>query len=195
MHHILDFLKELGPVGVLVLAMVESAGIPNPGGTDLLLLFMTAARPEDAVLTAALAVVGSLAGSMFFFEVLRRGGEKFLARHTASGRGQRFRAWFLRYGMITVFIPAFLPIPILPFKVFAACAGAMGVTRKRFLLVLLAARLPRYAALAYLGAKMGENSGAWLREHGWYLLALAVLLATGLTLLVRRANREALQLE
>jgi membrane protein DedA with SNARE-associated domain len=195
MHHILDFLKELGPVGVLVLAMVESAGIPNPGGTDLLLLFMTAARPEDAVLTAALAVVGSLAGSMFFFEVLRRGGEKFLARHTASGRGQRFRAWFLRYGMITVFIPAFLPIPILPFKVFAACAGAMGVTRKRFLLVLLAARLPRYAALAYLGAKMGENSGTWLREHGWYLLALAVLLATGLTLLVRRANREALQLE
>jgi hypothetical protein len=35
----------------------------------------------------------------------------------------------------------------------------------------------------------------WLREHGWYLLALAVLLAAGLTLLVRRANREALQLE
>jgi membrane protein DedA with SNARE-associated domain len=195
MHQILDFLKELGPVGVLVLAMVESAGIPNPGGTDLLLLFMTAARPEEAVLTAALAVVGSLAGSMFFFEVMRRGGEKFLARHTSSGRGQRFRAWFLRYGMITVFIPAFLPIPILPFKVFAACAGAMGVPRKRFLLVLFAARLPRYAALAYLGAKLGENSGMWLREHGWYLLALAVLLAAGLALLVRRANREALQLE
>jgi membrane protein DedA with SNARE-associated domain len=195
MHHFLDFLKELGPVGVLLLSMVESAGIPNPGGTDFLLLFMTAARPEEALLIAAMALVGSLVGTMFFFEVLRRGGEKFLTRHTASGRGQRFRAWFMRYGMITVFVPAFLPIPILPFKVFAACAGAMGVTRKRFLLVLLAARLPRYAALAYLGAKLGENSGTWLREHGWYLLALAVVLATGLTLLVRRANREALQLE
>src|SRR6202162_1290279 len=191
MHQFLDFLKELGPVGVLVLAMVESAGIPNPGGTDFLLLFITAARPEDAVLTAALAVVGSLVGSMFFFEVLRRGGEKFLTKHTASGRGQRFRAWFLRYGMITVFIPAFLPIPILPFKAFCACAAAMGVSRKRFLLVLAAARLPRYAALAYLGAKLGENSGTWVRAHGWYLLALAVVLATGLTLLVRRANREA----
>jgi membrane protein DedA with SNARE-associated domain len=195
MHHFLEFLKELGPVGVLILSMVESAGIPNPGGTDFLLLFITAARPEDAVLTAALAVVGSLVGSLFFFEVLRRGGEKFLTKHTASGRGLRFRRWFLRYGMITVFIPAFLPIPILPFKAFAACAGAMGVTRKRFMLVLFAARLPRYAALAYLGAKLGENSGVWLREHGWYLLALAVLLAAGLTLVVRRANREALQLE
>lgn len=195
MHQFLEFLKELGPVGVLVLAMVESAGIPNPGGTDVLLLFMTAARPQDAVLTAALAVVGSLVGSMFFFEVLRRGGEKFLSRHTASGRGQRFRAWFLRYGMITVFIPAFLPIPILPFKAFAACAGAMGVTRKRFLLVLFAARLPRYAALAYLGATLGEHSGAWLRSHGWYLLALGVVLAAALGLVVRRASREALQLD
>ena len=195
MHHFLEILKELGPVGVLVLAMVESAGIPNPGGTDVLLLFITAARPQDAVLTAALAVVGSLAGSMFFFEVLRRGGEKFLARHTASGRGQRFRAWFLRYGMITVFIPAFLPIPILPFKAFAACAGAMGVTRKRFLLVLAAARLPRYAALAYLGATLGEHSGTWLRAHGWYLLALGVILAVALGLVVRRAGREELQLD
>ncbi|MEO8051548.1 MAG: VTT domain-containing protein [Acidobacteriota bacterium] len=195
MHDFLDFLKELGPVGVLILAMVESAGIPNPGGTDFLLLFITAARPRDAVLTAALAVVGSLAGSMFFYEVVRRGGEKFLTRHTVSGRGQRFRAWFLRYGMITVFIPAFLPIPILPFKAFAAFAAALGVTRKRFLLVLFAARLPRYAALAYLGATLGEHSGTWLREHGWYLLALGVMLAVALGLMVRRAGREALQLD
>ncbi len=195
MHHFLEILKQLGPLGVLVLSTVESAGIPNPGGTDVLLLFMAAARPEDAVLSAALAVVGSLAGSIFFFEILRRGGEKFLTKHTASGRGQRFRAWFLRYGMITVFVPAFLPIPILPFKAFCACAAAMGVTRKRFLLVLAAARIPRYAALAYLGATLGEHSGMWLRDHGWYLLALGVVLAAALGLVVRHANREALQLE
>ena len=195
MHHFLEILKQLGPVGVLVLSMVESAGIPNPGGTDVLLLFMTAARPEDAALSAALAVVGSLVGSMFFFEVLRRSGEKFLTKHTASGRGQRFRAWFLRYGMITVFVPAILPIPILPFKVFCACAAAMGITRKRFLLVLAAARVPRFAALAYLGVTLGEHSGTWLRDHGWYLLALGVLLAAALVLVVWRASREALQLD
>jgi membrane protein DedA with SNARE-associated domain len=195
MHHFLDILKELGPVGVLLLAIVESAGIPNPGGTDVLLLFMAAARPEDAVLSGALAVVGSLVGSIFFFEILRRSGEKFLAKHTASGRGLRFRTWFLRYGMITVFVPAFLPIPILPFKAFAGCAAAMGVTRKRFLLVLAAARIPRYAALAYLGATLGEHSGTWLRDHGWYLLALGVLVAAVLGLVVRRAGREALQLD
>ncbi len=40
MHNFLEVLKSWGPLGVLVLAMVESAGIPNPGGTDFLLLFI-----------------------------------------------------------------------------------------------------------------------------------------------------------
>jgi membrane protein YqaA with SNARE-associated domain len=194
MQHFLEILRNLGPLGVLVLATVESAGIPNPGGTDFLLLFIAAARPQSSMLSAWLAVAGSVAGSMIFFELLRRGGERYLTKYTASGRGQRFRAWFLRYGLITVFIPAFLPIPILPLKVFAACAAAMGVPRMRFLLVILLARVPRYLALAYLGAQLGEHSGVWLRGHMWHLLVSAALLALALAALVRHANREALQL-
>jgi membrane protein DedA with SNARE-associated domain len=195
MQHLLEVLKSLGPLGVLLLALVESAGIPNPGGTDFLLLFIAAARPQSSMLTAWLAVAGSVVGSMVFYEILRRSGEKFLTKYTATGRGRRFRTWFLRYGLITVFIPAFLPIPILPFKIFAACAAAMGVPRMRFLLVLLLARVPRYLALAYLGAQLGEHSGPWLKSHAWHLLALAVLLAAALSLLARHLDREALQLE
>lgn len=194
MQHFLEILKELGPLGVLVLALVESAGIPNPGGTDFLLLFIAAARPQDSMLSAWLAVAGSVVGSMIFFELLRRGGEKYMLKYTSSGRGQRFRAWFLRYGLITVFIPAFLPIPILPLKAFAACAAAMGVPRMRFMLVILLARVPRYLALAYLGAELGEHSAAWLRGHMWHLLAFAGVLALALAAVVRHANRDALQL-
>jgi uncharacterized membrane protein YdjX (TVP38/TMEM64 family) len=131
---------------------------------------------------------------MIFFEILRRGGEKFLVKYTASGRGLRFRAWFQRYGLITVFIPAFLPIPILPLKAFAACAAAMGIPRVRFLLVMLLARVPRYLALAYLGARLGMDSGTWLKGHMWHLLAFAALLTIALAMLARRADREALQL-
>ena len=192
MHHFLEVLKELGPLGVLILSLVESLGIPNPGGTDFLLLFIAASQPEAAMVSALLAVAGSLAGSLFFFEVLHRGGERLLAKYTSAERGKRFRAWFLRYGMITVFIPAFLPIPILPYKAFAACAAALGVPRARFLLILFAARLPRYLALAYLGAQLGADSGAWLHAHMWHLLAFAALLTVALTLLARRANREAM---
>src|SRR5436309_953472 len=124
MTHFRDLLVSWGPLGILAVAVIESAGIPNPGGTDLLLLLVTIARPEDAVLCAVLATAGSLIGSVIFYEITKKGGEKLLSKYMSSGRGSRFRAWFLEYGMITVFIPALLPIPVLPFKAFAACAGA-----------------------------------------------------------------------
>src|SRR5690242_9854549 len=107
MRRFYNLLVSWGPLGVLVFAAVESAGIPNPGGTDLLLVVVTAARPSQAALCAVMAVIGSLAGSSVFFEIMRRGGEALLSRRTARTRGvARFRGWFHRYGMVTVFISA-----------------------------------------------------------------------------------------
>jgi membrane protein DedA with SNARE-associated domain len=188
MHHLHDVLLSWGPLGVFLFALIESAGIPNPGGTDVFLLVLTIAH-ADPWLCASLAVFGSLIGSVFFYEIMRRGGEKVLARYVSSGRGARFRLWFLRYGLVTVFIPALLPIPFLPFKAFAACAGALGVSRTRFLLVLAAARIPRYFALAYLGAQLGENSLHWISAHLWQFVAAAVVLSALLYLLIRFNQR------
>jgi membrane protein DedA with SNARE-associated domain len=190
MRHFYDLLVSWGPLGILVLSVVESAGVPNPGGTDALILVLTIARPSDAVLVAVLAVIGSLIGTMIFFEIVRKGGQRFLARYTASGRGLRVRAWFQRYGLLAVFIPALLPIPILPFKALVACAGAMRVNRARFLLVLAGARIARYGGLAFLGAELGENSAAWLKGHIWHMAAFAVLLFAMLYTLIRWSGRD-----
>src|ERR1035438_1448440 len=104
MRHLRDVLVSFGPVGLLILATLENAGPPTPGGTDFVLLFLAAARPNDAMLCAGLAILGSLVGAAIFFEVMRRGGEKLLAKYTSSGRGARFREWSRRYGLITVFV-------------------------------------------------------------------------------------------
>jgi len=190
MRRFWNLVASWGPLGVFATALIESLGIPNPGGTDVLLLAVTIVRPSSAVWCALLAVAGSLIGTAVFFEVMRRGGERFLAQRTSSGRGARFRTWFLRYGLVTVFIPGLLPIPFLPFKFFAACAGAMGVSRTRFLLVLFAARLPRYIGLAYLGAQLGENSLTWVKSHMWQLVAFAVILFMLLYALIRFADKK-----
>jgi len=196
MRHFRDILVSLGPMGVFLLAVVESAGIPNPGGTDALLLLIAIARPEQAMLCAALAAIGSLIGSAIFYEITRKGGQAFLAKYASTPTGHKFRDWYQRYGMISVFIPALVPIPILPFKVFAACAGVMGVPRVRFFAVLAAARFPRYFALAYLGQQLGENSGVWLRAHLWHLAAVAAGIGLALYLLVRwMESRHAVTME
>jgi membrane protein YqaA with SNARE-associated domain len=190
MRHLRDVLVSFGPVGLLILATLENAGPPTPGGTDFVLLFLAAARPSDAMLCAWLATLGSLVGAAVFFEVMLRGGEKLLAKYTTSGRGARFREWSRRYGLITVFVSALVPLPILPFKAFVACAGAMGVSRTKFMLVLTPARIVRYVALAYLGQQLGEKgSEAWLKSHFWPMLALVTVLGLASWALIRRAER------
>ncbi len=189
MKRFIKVLVSLGPLGVFVLALVESVGIPNPAGTDVLLLLVSIERPDTAVLCAVLATAGSLLGSAAFYEIVRKGGEKYLLRYTLSGRGKRFRVWAQRYGLVTVFISALLPIPFLPLKVFAACVCAMGVSRTRYLLVLAAARIPRYAGLAYLGAQLGENSTAWIKAHTWHMAALAAALFVALYGLLKWNDR------
>lgn len=189
MRHLYDLLISWGPLGLLLFSAVESAGIPNPGGTDVMLIVVAAGRPSAAMLAAALAVIGSLGGSVIFYEIMRRGGERLLSRYTSSGRGARFRRWFHQYGMATVFISALLPIPGVPFKAFAACACALGVSRTRFLLVLAAARIPRYLGLAYLGSQLGEKSWPWVQAHTWDMVAVAVFLAITLYALLRYSGR------
>jgi membrane protein DedA with SNARE-associated domain len=185
-------LQAWGPFGVLLLAALDSAGIPLPGGVDALIVLVAINSPAQAFLTATLAVAGSLAGCMFLFWIARKGGQIYLDKHASSSRAMRFRLWFQQYGLLTVFIPALLPIP-LPVKVFVLSAGALGTRPSQFLMVVLAARIPRYFGLAWLGARLGEESMPWLYAHKWHLTAFAVALFAVLYLMVRfRANRRPL---
>jgi membrane protein YqaA with SNARE-associated domain len=173
-----------GPLGVLILAAIDSAGLPLPGGVDALLLTVSVLEPEKAYWSALLAVIGSLGGSLFLYWLARKGGQVYLEKRTQSARARRFREWFGRYGLITVFVPAFLPIP-LPMKAFVLSAGALGVRPLTFALVVLAARIPRYLGLAWLGRQLGENSEAWLKQHAWHISLFALVLTAALFLIVK----------
>jgi membrane protein YqaA with SNARE-associated domain len=188
LHSISQTLVAWGPLGLLLVAILDSAGIPLVGGVDGLLIAVAALKPSSALALALLATAGSLAGCMLLFYIARKGGERYLDKHTQTGRGLSLRLWFKRYGLATVFVPALLPIP-LPTKVFVICAGALGVRAVPFLLVVLAARIPRYVGLAYLGAQLGAHAGAWLRAHAWHVAAAAVVLFVCLFFVIRLVER------
>jgi len=184
-----ELLISWGPLGIFALAILDSAGVPLPAAVDALVIATAAVSPGQALLAASAAVLGSAIGCMFLFFLARRGGQAYLDRATTSGRAAKFREWFQTYGLITVFIPGLLPIP-LPLKVFVLSAGALGVKPQHFLAVVLAARVPRYFGLALLGAHLGYNTVPWLKDNVAYLLLFAAVLGIALGYAVKLRARE-----
>jgi membrane protein YqaA with SNARE-associated domain len=160
----------------LLLAILDSGGIPLVGGVDGLVVFVSALDHSQAYWAAASAIAGSFIGSFFLYYLARKGGEAYLHRHTLSARGQHLRAWFQEYGLLTVFVPAFVPVIPLPVKIFILSAGALGVRPLTFTLVLIAARIPRYVFLAWLGTRLGADTLPYLRHHLWEFILLAAVL-------------------
>ena len=182
-----------GPPGLLILAALDSAGVPIPAAVDALLMVLAANAPGTAYVAAAMAVVGSVSGSMFLFFVARKGGEKYLERHTVGERGQRLRQWFQHYGLLTVFISALSPIPM-PMKLFVISAGALGVSPRSYGLTVLAARILRYSALAYLGSQLGSGAGAYLKSHAWQIGGVLAFVFLVLLVCVKVMDRRRAQL-
>lgn len=181
-------LQSWGPAGALVLAALDSAGIPLPGGVVALIVAIAATNPAAGWLTAALAVAGSSLGSLVLFGIARKGGQVYLDRHTDSPRTKRFREWFQQYGLVTVFVPALIPFPM-PLKIFVVSAGATGVPAARFLAVILAARIPNYFAMAWLGMRLGDGALPWLKSHTLEFSIAGLVLIGALILLISRMNR------
>lgn len=182
------FLLAWGPLGLFALAVLDSAGLPVVGGVDALLIAFASAHPGSAYVGAACAIAGSLTGSLILFYVARKGGEVLLAKHISRGLGARLHRWFYRYGLITIFIPALSPIP-LPMKVPVFCAGALRVRVLYFAAVVLCARVIRYFALAYFGAKYGQETLTFITSHGTLFGSIAAGLAVAVAVGVRLAQK------
>jgi len=165
MNSFLEMLKAWGPMGAFVVSLIDGIGLPNPGGPDYLVLFLAWKQPETAMTTGWMAVLGAMIGSMALYWFARKGGEKYLDRRARGRRAMKFRRWFRHYGLVTVFIPALVPMVPLPMKLFVLCSGAFSVNPIAFLVVLAAGKIPRYLGLAYLGKQLGEHSTQWVRDH------------------------------
>lgn len=183
MKSFLNTLVAWGPLGVFVFAIIDGAGVPSPGGLDWMLVLLCVNRPQQAWLMAGLAVLGSLIGGYVLYSIARRGGDAMLKKYRGRPRFERFEKWFQRYGLLTVFIPALVPIPM-PLKFFVICAGVFEVPAATYLGVMLAARVPRYAGLAYLGAQLGHESFPWLKSHVWHMVGIAAALFVFLYFLI-----------
>jgi len=107
-----------------------------------------------------------------------------LRRWVRKSRRARISHWMQRHPVLAVFLPAILPPPI-PLSPFLLAAGALGVSRLRFLTVFTAARTLRYSLIAWLAATYGRTVvRMYLRtQHTWsapLLWAFGALVLAGI---------------
>ena len=192
----------LGAVGIFALAVVDSSviPIPLPGSTDLALLLMAAFRSQSIgspILFGSCAFAGSVIGGYITWATGKKSGEAALDRLGTGRFVRRVQGWVKRNGLLSVALASLLPPPV-PLTPFLLAAGALGLSRGRFLISYCTARAVRYGLVAWVGYKYGRVViGFWQRElNGWstpILVGYISLLVAGALYGVwkyRRGNRK-----
>lgn len=157
--------SELGGLGLLLIAALDSSFLSFPQVNDLLVIFLSTRNPARMPYYATMTTAGSLVGCFLLYTVARKGGEVFLRRRFSAARIDRVMALYQRYGLLAVVVPALLPPPT-PFKVFVLMAGAAGVPPWRFGIAILIGRGIRYFGQGYLAVRYGEQAVDIAREYG-----------------------------
>ncbi len=189
LHKITLALVAFGPLGIFLISVIDSLGVPLPAATDYWMLAVAVDAPQRAYFTALMAVIGSSIGCVALFLAAHHGRRLYSKGEPLSARGQKFQRWFNRYGLLTVFVPAVTPIVPLPLKVFVISAGALHTRTSRFLVVLVAARIIRYFGEAYLGVQLGKGWEPFLRRNIWGLGGAILAMAVGVYWLIWLSER------
>ena len=182
--------RELGGVGLFVIALLDSSFLSFPQVNDLLIIVLSTKYPERMPYYAGMTTIGSIIGCYLLYGVARRGGEVFLRKRVRGRYADRAIALYQRHGLLAVVVPALLPPPV-PFKVFVLLAGAAAVSPIRFGIAVAIGRGIRYFGQGYLAVLYGEQAAEFMKAHGTTIgigLAAAALVLGLAVFLLRRTR-------
>lgn len=156
-HGVLHFFRHLGLVGLFLTSVVDSSFVPLPipGVTDIMLIFYAAAK-SNPVLLVALATAGSALGGFLSHAAGQAGGLKFLEKHVPASILKRVTSWMERHAILAVSLPAILPPPM-PLSPFVLVAGAVHMSRKKFMWAFTLSRCLRHGIAVWLGIYFGHD--------------------------------------
>jgi membrane protein YqaA with SNARE-associated domain len=172
------WLMTLGPPGLFLISLLDSAFIPLPSGPDLVMIALSAITPSLMPVYALAATLGSAIGSVLLYLAARRAGARAL-RGISLEKRERVENLLGRYDMLAVMLPAVLPPPF-PFKVFVLSAGVFKLRTYRFIVAILIGRAARFLIEGWLAIEFGKDAHQLVLRQGPRIVvaAGAVVLVT-----------------
>jgi membrane protein YqaA with SNARE-associated domain len=180
-------LLALGIPGLFLISFLDSAGVPLPGGVDLVIMLLSWKRPTLFWVVALVAALGSAAGCLVLYRIARTGGDAMMARFPESRR-EWVKEKVRRNDVLAVLI-AMLGPPPFPTKLFILVAGVVRMDWRRFLAAVFAGRLLRFLGEAYLAVRLGDRAAETLKEY-YPEIAAALALMVVMVLVLRRFRRQ-----
>jgi membrane protein YqaA with SNARE-associated domain len=155
-HRLMHFFFHLGLVGLFLVSIVDSSFVPLPipGVTDIMLILYAAGR-MNPVLLVAIATLGSALGGLFSHAAGQAGGMSFLKKHVPERILTRVTNWMEHHAILAVSLPAILPPPM-PLSPFVLVAGAVHMSRKKFMWAFTVSRAIRHTLAVWLGIHYGK---------------------------------------
>lgn len=156
-NSLLHFLFHFGLLGIFLVSIVYSSFVPLPipGITDIMIVVM-AAQHANLFLLLTLATLGSSLGGYFSYQVGHSGGMAFLEKRVPPRIFKRVTRWMEEHAILSVALPALLPPPM-PLSPFVLAAGALNMSRSKFLWTFTVSRAVRHIIAAWLGVYYGRH--------------------------------------
>jgi membrane protein YqaA with SNARE-associated domain len=182
-HGFLHILLHFGVVGVFLISIVDSSFVPLPipGITDIMIIVL-AAQHENWFVLVLLATLGSALGGWFSHKVGHSGGMAFLEKRIPPRIFKRVTSWMEHHNILSVALPAILPPPM-PLSPFVLAAGALNMSRNKFLATFTISRAIRHAIAAWLGIHYGRMViRLWNQISDKYGVPILIVLWVGISI-------------
>ena len=153
----MHLLLSMGIFGVFLVSIVDSSFVPLPipGITDIMVIVF-AAQKANWLLLVLLATAGSALGGYFSHQVGHAGGLSFLEKHVPPRIFKKVCNWMENHAILAVALPAILPPPM-PLSPFVLAAGALKMSRRKFMTTFTLSRAARHGTAAWLGIHYGHE--------------------------------------
>lgn len=191
-----NFFRQLGVVGLFLLAALDSSFLFLPFGNDFLLIALVSQSHGPVwILYVLVSAVGSLLGVYLVDSVMRKAGEEGLERFVKPKRVKQLKKKLDKGVGLVVFTSTLLPPPF-PFTPVIMCAAALQCSRTKLLGAVFTGRLVRFtieALLAlYFGKQVLEFLDSPIVDYVVYALVVIAVVGSVLSILkwLRSRKRE-----
>ncbi len=167
------------PLALGLVAFAESSFFPIP--PDTILVPMSIARPNRALVYALICTIASVAGGILgyaigalLFETI---GKWLISIYGYGDRVAEIKALYAHWGWAVILLKGFTPIP---FKIVTITSGLLAYSLPLFILLSIVTRAARFFFVAALLNRFGATINSLLEKYfGFFLAALAGITILG----------------